>query len=263
MSCTIEHSRTHGVGEQRGPHRSQLASVAVAEIADLLLAECLADRVHVSGRVVRAHVGEQLALLCFAGRSEILCQVDQRLTFLVRFGGDVARAEVPVVLVVLDAVDRSSAHARASRVPRHDVETFDQRIHQEPADTRGDQTRWHARPAVVHHEHADAIVDGGDVAGDPQLDRLTLRIAVVDRHGDPATVDTGAQILELDRVVERNGRGRGHLRSIGCRRSSHGGGRFRVGGRHGRRDSGTSGGRWSGLLARTGTGREHECRCEH
>ena len=50
----VEHGGPHRVGEQRRPRRAELGSVAEPEVADRVLAERLADRVHVTGRVVGA-----------------------------------------------------------------------------------------------------------------------------------------------------------------------------------------------------------------
>ena len=119
------------------------------------------------------------------------------------FGCDVARCEVPVVFLVGDAVDRATALAGASRVPRHDVESFDEWIFEVRTHARGHRARSDAGTAVVGEEHTDPTVGGGAVAGDPQVDRLPLWVVVVEWDRDPAAVDAGAEVFELDRVLQR------------------------------------------------------------
>ena len=67
----VEHRSTHGVGEQRHPRRAQLAAIAEPEVADLLFAEGLAERVHVAGRVVGADVLDDVAVGRGAGLGEL------------------------------------------------------------------------------------------------------------------------------------------------------------------------------------------------
>ena len=55
------------------------------------------------------------------------------------------------------------------------------------------------------------------MTSDPEVDRLTLRIVVVERDRDPAAVDTGAEVLELDRVLQRRGHRRGRGDRLGRR----------------------------------------------
>ena len=64
----VDHHRPHGLREHRGVRGAELAAVGEAEVADLVLAERLADLVHVAGRVLRGDVGEDPAAAGLARR---------------------------------------------------------------------------------------------------------------------------------------------------------------------------------------------------
>jgi hypothetical protein len=79
----------------------------VGEEADLVFAECSADRVDVPRRVVGADKLDELGVVRHTGVGELLSKVDDLLTFGIVVGRDV-RTGIEMV-VVLDAVDRPSA----------------------------------------------------------------------------------------------------------------------------------------------------------
>ena len=83
---TVEHGGAHRVGEEGGPGGTQLAAVAEAEVGDALLAQCLADRVHVMGRALRAHEGKHATVLAQTALTEVGAGVDERLSFGVAVG---------------------------------------------------------------------------------------------------------------------------------------------------------------------------------
>ncbi len=70
-----------------------------------------------------------------------------------------------------------------------------------------------ARPATIGQHGPDGLV-ARTMPSDVQIDRVALRIGVIDRHGDATLVDPVAQRRPFDGVVERN-----H-----CRLGSHRGG---------------------------------------
>ena len=59
----VEHHRPHPVGEQRGVDGAEVGAVRDAEVRDLLVAERLADLVHVAGGVLGGVVDEIVAVL--------------------------------------------------------------------------------------------------------------------------------------------------------------------------------------------------------
>ena len=167
---------------------------------------------------------------------ELARQLDERPPLRVVVGRDVAGREVPIVLTVRDAVDRAAALPGSAGVPRHDVEALDQWVLEPAVDAGRDRARRNTGTAVVRQQHTDPAVGGRPVAGDPEVDRLPLGVAVVERDRDPAPVDSRAEILELDRVLERFGDRRGGSDLDGIRAGLV---RRRVGGRVrccGRRD---------------------------
>ncbi len=255
MSGAVEHGGAHGVGKQGGPDRTEFAAVAVPQIADLFLAERLTDGVHVPRRVVRPEMREDVLPDAFdAALGKRSRQLDEGLTLGIVVGRDVARRVEAVVVAVTEAIDRTATHPRAAWVPRHDVEALDQRVLEPAAHTRRHETRREAGTAVVREQHAGPPLRGRPVTSHPEVDRLTLRIVVVERDRDPAAVDTGAEVLELDGVLPR----RGHRRRRGNRLGRRGlfGGRRRIGGvlrRHPRGDRRAR--RWGrfGVPTRSGT----------
>ena len=88
----VDHHRPHRLREHRGVGGAQLAAVGEAEVADLLLAQRLADLVHVPGRVLRGDVRED-ARRCWTSQraAEVLGRVDERLLLGRRVGRRVER----------------------------------------------------------------------------------------------------------------------------------------------------------------------------
>ena len=122
----VEHGGPHRVREQRRPRGAELGAVAEPEVADRVLAQRLADRVHVAGRVVGADELEDVRVLLDALVGEVLGEVDDLVALGLVVGRDVDAGEV--VVVVVDAVDRRRAEAGAARVPADDVEGVEQRL---------------------------------------------------------------------------------------------------------------------------------------
>ena len=199
VAGAVEHGRPHRVREHRRPRRTELASVAEAEVRDRVLTESAADDVDVTRRVVRADVFDDVGVVGHAVIGELLGEVDGFLSLLRGLGRDVGLGEEAVVVV--DAVDGRLALAGAPRIPADDVEMVEQLLvvgHEFGED--GELAPTESRPAGVHEQGTDPLVGlGGAVAGEVELEGGALGIGVVDRDVERRNIDALGGLLPLDR----------------------------------------------------------------
>ena len=151
---TVEDGGPHGVGEQRRPRAAELGAVAEPEVADLVLAERPANRVHVAGRVVGADELDEVLAALDALVGEVLGDVDDLLALGVVVGGDVGAGVV--VVVVVDAVDERLALAGAAGVPADDVEAVEEVRAVDELGRLGEDRPAEAGSAGVDEQRADA-----------------------------------------------------------------------------------------------------------
>src|SRR5690606_14089217 len=176
----VEREAAHLVGEQVGVHAAEFGAVGDAQIVQLVVADGLADAVHVAGAVGGRDVGQQLA----GGLLAALAEVDGVLQERALLGGGV-RGAVHLRLGGLDVLVAAAADALAgghsARVPADEVVAL--------AELGGGagvgRQHVHARaagPAEVEQQRAEAVVPGGLRPYQGQPDRRAVRLRPVQRN---------------------------------------------------------------------------------
>ena len=135
----------------------------------------------------------------------LLGEFDQFGSFGVVVGSDVRGREVPVVVGIVDAVDDTLALTGATGIPADHVEVVGD-LGSEPAGGAECQRGAVGTGAAAVGEHRSRRrLRRRAVAGDVELDRVTLRVGIVDGDGECALVDALGDLRPLDDVVERFG----------------------------------------------------------
>ena len=147
----------------------------------------------------------------------VLGELDQHLPFGVVVGSDVRCGEVGVVVVVVDAVDGTLALAGAAWIPADHVEVVGDLVAEPAGGPQRQRGAIGTRATAVGQQRSCRCVRRGAVTSDVQIDRVALRVGVVDGHRDRALIDTIGELRPLDRVLE------GFDRLDGRRRLGNGG----------------------------------------
>ena len=187
----IEDERAEAVGEQRGVRRAEERPVRVAEVGQLLVADRLAQHVHVARRLGRGDVRQDVrAVEDQAAVQVTLVLGEQGREVQIERGRERLGGRALRLLVDL-AVDRARALAGPARVEAHDVVLLVEGIEKKgaPAELQEVDLRT-ARSAEVEDQRADLVrlvlgrnTRHGDVEG------LAVRPVVVERDGLRGALD--------------------------------------------------------------------------
>ncbi len=203
----VEHRRTHRGREQRCPHTAEFAAVTEPEVRHLLDAERLADGIDVACRVVRTDELEGVDPVD-ARLRVVLGELDQFGSLGIVVWRDVGRREVGVVIDIVDAIDGTLALAHTTRIPTDHIEVVGDVVAEPTGCGKPERCPIGSGAAAIGEQRTSRWIDDCTVASEIELDGVTLRVGVVDRHGDGALVDAVAELGPFDRVHERLGRWR-------------------------------------------------------
>ena len=222
----VDDRGAHGVREQGRPRGAELAAVTEPEVADLVLAQGLAQHVHVPGAVVRPDMLDDVGVVLRAARREVLGDVDDLLALRLVVGRDVGAGVIGVVVV--DAVDRRLALAGPAGIPPDDVEALEELLTEDELGEQPEIAAAEARPTRVDQQRTDLVVlVPGQMARDVQLGRLAIGVVVVDGHLEDGRLRVLADLSPVERASRLGAlRGRrlggvcgiGRLRRLGFRR---------------------------------------------
>ncbi len=212
----VEHQAPDPVGEQLGVRRAQLGAVGRAEVGQGLLAQGRPQDVHVARGLDGRDVARERTRQLVAPLGERVGPVGVR----VALGGGVGvgiLGEVGVEVVVAQAVDRA-ALAGAARVEADDVVGVEQRLAQHRARVGGVVGAGRARTAGVDDQRADPVTRGRH-SQQREIDRVAVRVAVVEGHLERGALVAGVAVVPVQRLgVVRRERGVGRLGDRGVDR---------------------------------------------
>ena len=211
----VERARQHAVedhppdpvGEQLGVLGTEVGSVALAQVVQLLVAEHRADDVHVTRSGLGVHVRGDLGRPRLAARTDQLRGRGQRIDLLGCVGRAV-RGEERIEGGVVHAVHRVGAHHPTRVEPDH-VERVGQVAGQHEPRGPGIVHRGHARPTRVDEQRTPGVLGGPD-PGRLELQGSCTRIGVVDGDRDlraleavPASLPANLLTVESREVVSQ------------------------------------------------------------
>ncbi len=225
----VEHHRPDAVGEEIGVGRPEIGAVRRAKVGQLLVADRLAQLIHVARHVRRREMGEGLGVALLAPSGKLLSSAFPRRFFLGTNGHGRHLAKVQERHLLGDAVEAAYGRALAdtARVEPDDIKPLLERLGQ-----RG-VLQWQRHEpgatwaAGVEDERPDPIrlISGGNPRHG-QSNRRANGLVVVQGNLELRALPGGQRVGRAGRPGDRGFGDSGH------RRGRHRGGRDR-GGDHG------------------------------
>jgi hypothetical protein len=192
----VEDERSHLLRKQLGVERAEVGPVRVPHVRELLVADGLANAVHVTDRALTRDVRQQVAAAGFARLSELL-ELGSELGALGRsiwriVGGEHA---VEVVLTL-----HGARLATPARVEADDVEALRDLVRKDAGEVAGKLRSGGAGASRVHEQRADALLPIGRAhPRQRDLHRLAVvRVLVVEGHRELGAVAAVAAALPVE-----------------------------------------------------------------
>ena len=185
----VEHQRAHLVGEQLGVGRAERGAVGVAEVGELLVAEGLAEPVHVAGGVDGVEGAQRVAVLARRSPSATSSASAKASSSC---SAVVGRGSAATIRSFISSGMHSTGVDRPT--PRGSKPTTSNRLQHLLGQRQREADRGvgagAARAAGVDHQRADPVgLAGQHGADEEQRQRGALGLVVADRHLGAAALE--------------------------------------------------------------------------